>query len=238
MGLILRKFSIALLLLLYPALAQAQAYQCRAPQSLSAPPAYRPADEPRRVKPVAGYLLALSWSPEFCRTRKDMPRARTQCGGQDGSFGFILHGLWPEARDSSYPRWCRPAQPLPEALVKRHFCAMPSAALQARQWAKHGGCMTKAPATYFAVAQTLFDAVRFPDMDALSRRRVTVAQFVQRFALANDGLQPAMIRVKLNERGWLEEVRLCLGTDFRPRACPAHVQGARGDSVLKIWRGA
>lgn len=52
-----------------PAAAHAQAYQCRAPQGASVP-RISP-DGPRRVLPVTGYTLALSWSPEFCKPRAD-----------------------------------------------------------------------------------------------------------------------------------------------------------------------
>ena len=92
------RFSLVMLAALMATPAQAQSYQCRAPSGLSAPAASKPASEPRRVKPVTGYTLALSWSPEFCRTRKDSRRDKTQCSGDDGSFGFILHGLWPDTR--------------------------------------------------------------------------------------------------------------------------------------------
>ena len=151
------------LVLAIPATANAQAYQCRAPSVLHPAPVERkPASEPRRVKPITGYTLALSWSPEFCRTRKDQPRHKTQCSGDDGSFGFILHGLWPDARDSAYPQWCRTARKLPAPVVKRNFCMMPTTKLMAHEWAKHGTCMAKRPETYFRVSRIMFNAVQYP----------------------------------------------------------------------------
>ena len=184
------KLALASILLLLPVAANAQSYQCRAPSGLSAPATSKPASEPRRVKPVTGYTLALSWSPEFCRTRMDSRRDRSQCSGDDGSFAFILHGLWPETRGPAYPQWCAATKPLPPAVVMRNFCMMPTTRLMAHEWAKHGTCMTKRPETYFRVSRIMFDAVRFPDMDRLSRKPLTAGQLREAFAAANDGVTP------------------------------------------------
>lgn len=229
----------AVLMPVLSAPAVAQSYQCRAP-TISQPtaPARKPADEPRRVTPVTGYTLAMSWSPEFCRLRKDDRRHKTQCSGDDGSFGFILHGLWPDGQGTSYPQWCRATKPLPPAVVRRNFCMMPSPRLMASEWAKHGTCMTEQPETYFRVSQIMFGAVDFPDMDRLSRKPLTAGALRNAFAAANEGVRPEMIRLKINRRGWLEEVRLCLAKNFRPRRCPAHMRAARDDKPVKIWRGA
>src|SRR5690606_40711448 len=69
-GLSLRGKAAALALLLAPAPAFAQAYQCRVPEAApTVPPIAR--DGTERRAPLAGYTLALSWSPEFCRFRAD-----------------------------------------------------------------------------------------------------------------------------------------------------------------------
>ena len=55
---------IATMLALAPASVLAQAYQCRMPEKLSPlPQDKRGRDAVKRVVPVAGYTLALSWSP-------------------------------------------------------------------------------------------------------------------------------------------------------------------------------
>lgn len=234
---------LPIILLAVPGLAQAQAqaqaYQCRAP-ALAKPitPTSKPAKEPRRIKPVSGYTLAMSWSPEYCRLRKDSRRDKSQCSGDDGSFGFILHGLWPDAQGASYPQWCRSTKALPPALVKRNFCMMPSTRLMAKEWAKHGTCMTRRPETYFRISKIMFGAVEFPNMDRLSRKPLTVKGLRAAFVTANDGLGADMMRFKINRRGWLEEVRLCLGKSFRPQRCPRDMRALQDDMPVKIWRGA
>lgn len=218
--------------------ANAQSYQCRAPSSLSAPAERKPSSEPRRVKPIAGYTLALSWSPEYCRTRKKSRKDKTQCSGDDGSFGFILHGLWPDARSRAYPQWCRATKALPPVIVKRNFCMMPTTKLMAHEWAKHGTCMAKRPETYFKVSRIMFDAIQYPNMDRLSRGPLTAGKFRNAFVLENEGLETDHIRLKINKRGWLQEVRVCLGKNFRPKRCPSYMRMARPDTPIKIWRGA
>ncbi len=234
-----RWFLILVAALLIPSPAQAQSYQCRAPSILKpSPPIRKPASEPRRIKPVTGYILAMSWSPEFCRLRQENRRHKTQCSGDDGSFAFILHGLWPDARARAYPQWCRATKALAPAIIKRNFCMMPSARLMASEWAKHGTCMAKRPETYFRISRIMFGAVQFPDMDRLSRKPLTAGALRNAFAAANEGLRPDMLRLKINSRGWLEEARLCLGKNFRPRKCPAYMRGVRDNAPVKIWRGA
>ncbi|MDZ7588009.1 MAG: ribonuclease T2 [Parasphingorhabdus sp.] len=228
---------VAIAFLAHP--AHAQAYQCRAPKLLLPAPPDTPApSEPRRAVPVASYLLTLSWSPEFCRTRKSDPRHAAQCGGDSGNFDFTLHGLWPEARGPGYPQWCAPTTPLSAAEVRRNFCMMPSPKLMAHEWAKHGTCMTRRPETYFRISRQLFDAIRYPAMDSLSRKPLTARQFRVAFAAENPGLRPEMIRLSVSKSGWLEEVRLCLAKNFRPQRCPAFMRRMDDEMPLKIWRGA
>lgn len=230
-----------------PNAAYAQSYQCRIPQSITNPvPVRPPANERPRVRDIAGFVLAISWSPEFCKGREDDRRSATQCGDLDnpagqkriGDFGFILHGLWPEAQGSDYPRWCAPVKPLSPRIIADNLCVMPSAYLINRQWAKHGICLTRDPASFFRISRTMFNAVQYPDMDRLSRDDdLTIGQFRTAFAKANIGVNDNMVRIKTNQRGWLQEVRICLARNYKPRRCPAHIRKSRDNDRLKIWRG-
>ncbi|RED15091.1 ribonuclease T2 family protein [Parasphingopyxis lamellibrachiae] len=237
----MRPWLVALVLLAMPAMLSAQARECRIPDRIAAPRAEAIPQGARRTGPITDYLLALSWSPEFCRTRGRVPGHRMQCGGiangGAGRFGFILHGLWPETNGPRWPQWCRPVSPLPRRLVREHLCTTPSVQLLQHEWAKHGSCMTRDPGRYLRAGAILYRAVRYPDMDALSRRNLTVGQFTRAFAAANRGVSADMLRVGVNDRGWLTEVRICLGRDFRPMRCGAARRGARSNLRLRIWRG-
>ena len=158
-------------LLFAPVTVQAQALSCALPDRIPVPRLEQPRrDEPVRKPPITGYLLALSWSPQHCagaRNPKDA-RDRFQCSGENGRFGWVLHGLWPETDTPAYPQWCRPAKIVPAPVLRRHMCMTPSAQLLQHEWAKHGTCMSSNPAAYFRAAEILFRAVRFPDMKALA----------------------------------------------------------------------
>lgn len=217
-----------------PSPAAAQSFQCQIPRSVSVPRISR--DGPVRRLPVTGYLLALTWSPEFCRTREGESRHRRQCSGDAGRFGFVVHGLWPES-GRSWPQWC-PAPRPPAAAMRANMCLSPSARLLARQWAKHGSCMTGRAETYFKVTRILFNSLRWPDFDALSRRRgLTAGHLREWFTAANRGWRADAVGIKLNERGWLEELRLCYNRRFLPTRCAKGRFGAKDNAEVKIWRG-
>lgn len=214
----------------------AQAYQCRAPAN---PPVLRAEvpNGPARHVPTSGYTLALSWSPEFCRTRARDPAHAHQCSGTMGRFGFIVHGLWPQAR-AGWPQWCRRVAPPPPAQLRTQLCRTPSARLIGHTWAKHGSCMTTAPATYFRVSNILADSIAYPEMERLARDRALTAGMLRAaFARANPGRPPASFGLQVSRTGWLRELRVCLDRRFRPAACPPDARGPAAAARVQIWRG-
>ena len=215
--------------------ASAQAYQCRVPQ-VSSVPRIAPDAAPRSV-PVTGYTLALSWSPAFCRTREASRSHRVQCSGDHGRFGLVVHGLWPQGA-GTWPQWCpSQAAPTPQ-ILRQNMCMMPSAQLMARQWAKHGSCMVRRPETYFAVTRVLWESLRIPDYDRISREDgLTAGRIRSAFADANPGWSAHQIGIKLNRDGWLQELRLCYSSRFRPARCDDRRYGARDGQAARIWRG-
>ena len=226
---------LALPLLLAGGTAHAQAYECRIPQSPVAVPKIVP-DGPARKMPVIGYTLALSWSPEFCRLAGGTDRF--QCSGKHGRFGIVLHGLWPEGGNGRWPQWCpTPRQPSPD-LLRKNLCMTPSTQLLAHEWAKHGACMVRRPETYLKVSRILWNSLTLPDLDRLSRRDGLNARMIREaFTEAYPALTPEMVGLRLNERGWLSEIRICYGKDFRPTRCTAGQFGPRDSVMAKIWRG-
>lgn len=228
-----RVFAV-LALLVVPQAAFSQS--CRVPDRLPAAQPERVSPRDVRPGPITDYLLAVSWSPQYCRARGARADA-LQCGRGAG-FGFVLHGLWPEGEGRTWPQYCRPVEPLPANVVRSAFCATPSVSLQQHEWAKHGSCMTESPAAYFKASTALFNAVKWPDMDALSRARPDVAGLSAAIAGANRGLRADMIRIILSRGGWLEQVRICLNKAYRPARCPRDTPGARSRDRVKIWRRA
>ena len=94
------------------------------------------------------------------------------------------------------------------------------------------------PETYFAVTRILWNSLRIPDLDRLSRREgLTVGDLREAFAVANRYWEPEMIGIDLNQRGWLEEIRLCYAEDFKPIRCTPQQFGVDDDTDMSIWRG-
>lgn len=227
-----------LVALLLPAPALAQAYQCRAPARIDLPPPPQP-DGPRRTSPVNGYTLAISWSPEFCRGGKAAKDPDNyQCNGRIGRFGFVLHGLWPESGQGKYPQWCSLTPRPTEADLKANLCMTPVPWLLEHEWAKHGSCMATTPAAYFKVAGILWNSLRLPDADRLSRQPgLTAGDLRRAFVARNPDFPLESVAVRTSNGGWLREIQICYGKDFMPRRCEARQFGPKNDVPLKIWRG-
>ncbi|KQM97625.1 ribonuclease T2 family protein [Sphingomonas sp. Leaf25] len=234
----MKRLALTLAALLAPALAGAQTLQCSAPAQVERPRPDSPSpQQPRRVLPIGSYTLAITWSPEYCRTRRDSARDGFQCGG-DNRFGFTLHGLWPDGTGKTWPQYCSAAPILPQAVIRQNLCVTPSAQLLQHEYAKHGTCMGVTPIAYFNESRALFQRLRFPDMMALSRRPgLTAGQLASAIARANPGITADSMRITTNQRGWLDEVWLCLDSRRRFARCPAHQGGVTPNTPIKIWRG-
>jgi ribonuclease T2 len=231
----MRRVAALVLVLAPPGPALAQAYQCTLPQRVEPVRPVRP-DGPSRRTPIAAYTLAASWSPEYCR--KPAAGDAMQCSGANGRFGFILHGLWPEAAKGPPPQWCA-ATPRPSReLLRRNLCMTPAPRLLAHEWAKHGSCMTKRPETYYRVSAILWRSLRWPDADRLSRRPdLTAGDLRRAFVAANPGWRASQVALLTSRSGWLRAIHLCYGRDFRPKDCPRGRLGPGDETPLKIWRG-
>lgn len=227
----------AVLALALPGQAWAQALRCEVPATLPRPrPDVASARERRRVLPIGGYTLALTWAPQYCREHARDASARLECGSGN-RFGFTLHGLWPDGVGREWPQYCTAATLLPPALIREHVCTTPSPQLLQHEWAKHGTCMQTTPAAYFRRSSGLYAKLRYPDMDALSRHPLTAGQFAQALADANPGMPVTAVRVTANRRGWLDEVWLCLDKTYQYARCSPRSGGVARGAVLKIWRG-
>jgi ribonuclease T2 len=231
------RYIFAVAALAAPGFATAQAYKCALPGTVPSPRPDLPDEkQPKRVLPIGGYTLAISWSPQYCRTHARDDRSRFQCGAN--RFGFVLHGLWPDGVGKDWPQYCAATPLLSPRTIRANLCSTPSAQLLQHEWAKHGTCMAgETPDGYFRRSTAMYRKLRYPDMQAMSRRPLTAGRFAQAMARANPGIRADMMRITADRQGWLDEVWLCTDRQFRYAKCPAHQGGLKPAARLRIWRG-
>ncbi|MEM1378714.1 MAG: ribonuclease T [Pseudomonadota bacterium] len=160
------------------------------------------------------YVLALSWSPGYCRSQGDRGN-RQQCG--DGtSFEWVVHGLWPQF-ERGFPEFCgaRGDERVPRALGETLFDIMPSMGLIGHQWRKHGSCSGLTQDDYFDVTRAAFDLISKPDIDAgrLQSFSETHDSIERAFLDLNPAMTPQSVGVTCDRR-FLRDVRICLSKDL------------------------
>jgi len=157
------------------------------------------------------YVLALSWSPEFCHIHPTKPECTS------GKFGFVVHGLWPQFADG-YPENCSTAPGLSDP--SRMADIMPDAALVAHEWTTHGTCSGLDADAYFKQVRQAFEAVKVPGR--LSRPRqgfsITPQELKEEFVASNPRLKPENLAVSCGNNH-LTGVSLCLDRQLQTRAC-------------------
>jgi ribonuclease T2 len=200
-----------------PALA---APACSPPPGLTPASALSPRpDEVVSGVTVAYYVLALNWTPEWCRSGGSGAAAREmECATP---HGFTLHGLWPDGARPPYPRFCHPAGQLDAATVRQMYCRTPSAVLLQHEWQAHGTCSNWPDAkAFFGQSSKLYDALKVPPVERLKPGALTAGDLRAAFVAANPALKADEVYVQSNRTGALTEVRVCYGLLFQLTACP------------------
>ena len=178
------------------------------------------------------YVLALSWSPSFCEQAGDRKSAQQQCG--ERPFSFVVHGLWPQY-EKGFPEFCQqPAPRLDRNIVSSMLDLMPAPRLIFNEWDRHGTCSGLSPHAYFENVRKARALVKIPAayIGPTEPLTVTPDEVEEAFVKANPGLTRDAIAVTCGSRR-LSEVRICLGKDFRFRACPEiDTRACRRDKVV------
>ena len=186
----------------------------------------------RRARPAANsqpgvfdfYLFTLSWSPEFCATHAGSP----ECSSHPG---FVVHGLWPQNNNGTYPENCSSA-PGP-ANPQQYTNLLPTASLVEHEWSTHGTCSGLAPDAYFGEIGTAFHALHIPAdfSGAHQPANLTPSAIISDFTSANPGLPPGSVAISCG-KNYLTAVEVCLSKKLQPEACQSvHTCGA---TLVKI----
>jgi ribonuclease T2 len=183
------------------------------------------------------YVLSLSWSSAWCALEGDA-RDDPQCDAGRG-LTFVLHGLWPQDEEG-WPSYCRTGMRDPtRAETAAMADIMGGAGLAFYQWKKHGRCSGLSAPDYFATARQAFGKVAIPPVFAQMSKTLEVpAEVIEgAFLESNPGLARDQITVTCKQ-GYIQEVRVCLTRDLRPRRCGADtIRDCRlDDAVLPAVR--
>jgi ribonuclease T2 len=204
---------------------------CAVPPSvIPAPAEVPPADQVHTDVPTAAYLLALFWSPEACRAGIAESDKTIQC--RNNSFGFTVHGLWPNGPDRVHPRYCKPSPPISAATVMANLCMTPSPWLLQHEWQAHGTCQWDTPEAYFKKAREVRQGLKVPDLKPGPSGTMTGGEIRQAFLKGNRGMTPEGLNVRVKE-GRLTEVWVCMDLDFKLAACRGG-NGAADDAVVVV----
>jgi ribonuclease T2 len=163
------------------------------------------------------YLLNLSWGPEFCSIQVTSP----ECVARPG---FVVHGLWPQNNDGSYPVFCSERSGSPHS--EQNFDITPDRSLLQHEWSKHGTCTTLARDDFFALAHKAFYSLTIPKLfsDPDHEMLLKPAEILGLFAKANPSFPAGSILVSCGDNR-LTAIEACFAKDgLTPIAC----QGLRG----------
>jgi ribonuclease T2 len=157
------------------------------------------------------YVLALSWSPEFCQMHPTKPECTS------GKFGFVVHGLWPQFADG-YPENCSTAPGLADP--SRMADIMPDAGLVAHEWTTHGTCSGLDADAYFKLVRQAFESVKVPGRLASPKKgfSVTPQELKAAFVAVNQRLKAEDLAVSCGNN-YLTEISVCMDKQLKPRAC-------------------
>ena len=157
------------------------------------------------------YLMNLSWSPEFCSIQGTSP----ECAAKPG---FILHGLWAQNNDGSYPVFCSeehgPAKP------SDNLDLTPDLSLLDHEWAKHGTCSAVGPQRFFAMEREAYHSLKIPAEFTHVDHEISLTpdKILGLFYEANPTFPQGSILLSCG-RNHLTAIETCLSKDLKPIAC-------------------
>lgn len=168
------------------------------------------------------YVMALSWSPNWCALEGDA-RDSPECDGSR-DLGWTLHGLWPQYEDG-WPQDCLSPYPAPSRAMTGDMAdIMGASGLAWYQWNKHGACSGLPAGAYFDLARAAYESVTYPAVLEQLNDPVRLPARLIEEAFLRDNPQLAADQLTVTCRqGMIQEVRICLTADLDPRRCGADV---------------
>lgn len=166
------------------------------------------------------YVLALSWSPNWCALEGDA-RGAQQCSED---FGWVVHGFWPQYEDG-WPSYCPTAERNPPRSMTAAQADLFGAGGAAwYQWKKHGVCSGLSAENYFRLAREAYARVKRPEVLRKLTQPIKLPASVieDAFLAANPDWSRDMVTITCSG-GFIQEARVCFTRSLEPRECGADV---------------
>jgi ribonuclease T2 len=178
---------------------------------------------PRAALPTGSgfdyYLLNLSWSPEFCYSH---PNA-AECASHST---FVLHGLWPQNNDGTYPENCSnaPGPTDPSAFSDIY----PESGLLEHEWHTHGTCSGLGAGDFFSTARTAYRSVVIPRKLAnlTAQSSMSPSEIMNLFMVDNPRIPRESFAVSCGNN-YLTAVEICLDKSLHPIQCGPGIRSCR-----------
>src|ERR1700727_752664 len=174
------------------------------------------------AQPFDYSLLNLSWSPEFCYS----PPNATECASRPT---FVLHGLWPQNTDGTYPQNCSTA---PGPADPSQFADIyPDAALLQHEWRTPGTCSGRAPDAFFTAARAAFRSIAVPPTLSQLTRQISLppAQILELVTQSNPKIPSSSIALSCGNN-YLTAIEVCLNKTGQPTPC-GPIRSCRANTV-------
>lgn len=168
------------------------------------------------------YLLNLSWSPEFCYSHPNAP----ECGRH---AAFVLHGLWPQNSDGTYPQDCNDA-PGP-ANPAEYSDVYPDRNLLEHEWRTHGTCSGLTADGFFRSARAAVQSVKVPPTLAQLREQISLPpdQILSLVQQSNPAIPRDSLALSCGNN-YLTALEVCLNKKLQPIAC-GPIRSCRAQTV-------
>lgn len=167
------------------------------------------------------FVMALSWSPDYCATDGQNDGQQCAIGRQ---LGFVLHGLWPQY-DQGYPSFC--TNESFDSQMKNEFRGLfPNDNLFSHEWEKHGTCSGLTQEQYFVFSKQLKESVIIPDpfKKPQTAFRSTSTEIQKAFSASNPQYSSSSVAVYCSSNGrYLKEIFVCFAKDGQPMDCSSDV---------------
>ena len=197
---------------------------CRVQIVTGASPTSSPNPSPQRAALPTGtgfdyYLLNLSWSPEFCYSHPDA----AECASHPT---FILHGLWPQNTNGTYPENCSNAPgPADPAAFKDIYA---DSGLLEHEWRTHGTCSGLNADVFFATARTAVHSIVIPRQLATLTTPTSISptEVMDLFMEDNPKVPRESLAVSCGNN-YLTAVEVCLNKTLHPIQCGPGIRSCR-----------